>query len=76
MQLKSPDTKALTMLIIGLSSLVLWYALHTTTDTDTSWLTFIQKIALLAMGGLLTILGLNFTWSSMKSPSDKDKSSK
>ena len=75
MQLKPPNTKALAILIVGLSSLVLWYALHSTADTDTSWQTFAQKIAYLAVGGLLIIVGLNLTWSSMQSPSDKDKPS-
>ena len=76
MQLKPPNTKALAILIAGLSSLGLWYALQSTADTDTSWLTFAQKIALLAVGGLLTILGLNLTWSTMQSPSDKDETPK
>ncbi|WP_114563175.1 hypothetical protein [Ephemeroptericola cinctiostellae] len=76
MQLKPPNTAALAMLIVGLSSLVLWYALQSTADTDASWQTFAQKLALLLMGGLLTIVGLNLTWSSMKPPSDKDKPSK
>lgn len=71
MQLRAPNTKALTILIIGLSSLVLWYALHTT-EADTSWQTLVQKLALLAAGGVFTILGLNLTWASMRKPSDKD----
>lgn len=67
MRLQLPNRKALTLLAFGLISLIAWYAIYIN-DTDSSWVSFAQKLALLGVGGLMTIVGINFTWRSMQVP--------
>ncbi|TDR32178.1 hypothetical protein [Hydromonas duriensis] len=74
MRLRAPNRKAMTILLFGMASLLLWLVLEKN-DTDTSWWSLAQKIALLGMGGFLTILGLNLTWKSMQTPNNTDKQS-
>lgn len=72
MRLKLPNQKAVTMLFFGVISLIMWYMLSTDA-TATSWQSTLQKIALLIVGGLLTIYGAKFAWISMKNDQTNDK---
>lgn len=74
MRFKKPNSKAITILFFGILSLVMWYMLNAE-DAPNTWQTVLQKIGLLVVGGLLTILGANLTWISMKdsSATDSDK---